>query len=126
MKQWVYYISRPMLEDYVGKKNTAGGNQRHCSKGWGRKDVHNITQNGGIVNITDTKIQKQKILEHLQKYGSITPKQAMDRYGIMRLGARIYDLKKDGYDISRIIERGKNRNGENSHWAKYFLKRELH
>lgn len=66
--------------------------------------------------------QNQTILNHLVKYGSITPKQAYERYGIMRLGARIYDLKNMGYSIERILERGKNRNGDESRWARYYYR----
>lgn len=45
------------------------------------------------------------ILEDLRKGKKITPRQAMLDYGCMRLGARIYDLRKAGYDIkSKMIE----------------------
>lgn len=43
--------------------------------------------------------QSERILRHLQDYGSITPVEALSDYGCMRLGARIYDLKSRGYDI---------------------------
>lgn len=43
--------------------------------------------------------QKGFILEHLQKFGSITPLEAIQHYGCLRLAARIADLKKDGYNI---------------------------
>lgn len=66
--------------------------------------------------------QNQRILNHLVRYGSITPKQAFDNYGIMRLGARIYDLKKLGYNITKTTERGKNRYGEPSNYAKYYFR----
>ena len=65
--------------------------------------------------------QTQMILRHLQDYGAITPVEALSEYGIMRLGARIYDLKKDGYSIGAEIVNGRNRYGEATHWAKYTL-----
>lgn len=65
--------------------------------------------------------QCNRVLQHLQAYGSITPLEAMQEYGIMRLGARIYDLKKMGYSIDRIIETGKNRYGESTSYARYSL-----
>ena len=68
--------------------------------------------------------QCNRVLQHLQAYGSITPLEAMQEYGIMRLGARIYDLKKMGYSIDRIIETGKNRYGESTSYARYSLSRE--
>lgn len=38
--------------------------------------------------------KKQLILEHLKKYKSITPKEAYFEYGSMRLGAIIFELRK--------------------------------
>ena len=74
---------------------------------------------------TPTKLtQAGKVLRHLQDYGSITPMVAMSDYGIMRLGARIYDLKRHGYAIQSEMVRGQNRYGEPTHWAKYTLVRE--
>ena len=68
--------------------------------------------------------QNQQVLNHLAKYGSITPKQALERYGIMRLGARIYDLKGLGYNIIKTTEKGKNRYGEPCHYARYYIRKE--
>lgn len=47
--------------------------------------------------------QNLMVLHHMETEGSITPKEAMDEYGIMRLGARIYDLKQAGYKVNRIM-----------------------
>ena len=63
--------------------------------------------------------QTEKILRHLEDIGSITPWEAMRMYGIMRLGARIWDLKRDGYPIQTEIITGKNRYGEPTRWAVY-------
>ena len=65
--------------------------------------------------------QCNRVLQHLQAYGSITPLEAMQEYGIMRLGARIYDLKKMGYSIDSSMETGKNRYGESISYARYSL-----
>ena len=66
--------------------------------------------------------QCEKILQHLEQYGSITAMEAVNEYGIMRLASRITDLKKQGVPISRDIVSGKNRFGENIYFAKYTLK----
>lgn len=58
------------------------------------------------------KTQKEQILEHIEKYGSITPLEAQKLYGCMRLGARIWDLRKDGYEIVREIVEVETRNGK--------------
>ena len=56
--------------------------------------------------------QKEQILEHIEKYGSITPLEAQKLYGCMRLGARIWDLRKDGYEIVREIVEVETRSGK--------------
>ncbi|MCE7856899.1 MAG: hypothetical protein DYG97_10195 [Ignavibacteria bacterium CHB3] len=43
--------------------------------------------------------QKQAILEYLLSGKSITPLEALDLFKCFRLGARIWDLKKEGHDI---------------------------
>ena len=65
--------------------------------------------------------QTERILRHLQDVGEITPMDAIRDYGIMRLGARIWDLKHLGYPIRTEIKTGKNRYGEDTHWAVYRL-----
>ena len=50
------------------------------------------------------KISKQeKVLMHLQTHGSITPLEALNKYGSLRLGALIFNLRKEGYDIETNI-----------------------
>lgn len=54
--------------------------------------------------------QKDQILEHLLLHGSITPLEAFQKYGCFRLGARIWELKRDGHciDVAMIeVEEGK-------------------
>ena len=52
----------------------------------------------------DKKISKQeKVLTHLQTHGSITPLEALEKYGSFRLGALIFNLRKEGYDIKTNI-----------------------
>lgn len=69
--------------------------------------------------------QEYVVLSHLRKYGSITSKEAMNEYGIMRLGARIYNLKKLGYIIDTVTEKSVNRYGEDVHYGKYILKKDI-
>ncbi len=44
--------------------------------------------------------QTDKVLLHLEQRRSLTPLQAMDCYGIMRLAARIGELRREGHDIA--------------------------
>lgn len=65
--------------------------------------------------------QTDRVLRHLEDYGSITSLIAMREYGIMRLASRISDLKKRGVPIRKETVRGKNRYGEPTRYAKYSL-----
>lgn len=44
--------------------------------------------------------QAAAILKHLQAGGTITPLLALEKFGCMRLGARILDLKHKGHVIT--------------------------
>ena len=63
--------------------------------------------------------QSQRILRHLEDYGSITQMDAIMDYGIMRLASRVNDLRKDGHPIVSERVEGTNRYGEKCHWARY-------
>jgi hypothetical protein len=65
--------------------------------------------------------QTERVLRHLQDYGSITPMDAIRDYGIMRLAARICDLREQGYSIKTKKVRDRNRYGEPSSYASYSL-----
>jgi hypothetical protein len=56
----------------------------------------------------------QKIREWLERGHSITPMQALQKWGCMRLGARINDLRNEGWEIiTQIVEKDGKR------YAKY-------
>jgi hypothetical protein len=65
--------------------------------------------------------QCERILHHLQEYGSITSLEAIQWYGCYRLASRIADLRKDGVNITRRIVKGRNRYNEVVHFAEYRL-----
>lgn len=65
--------------------------------------------------------QRERVLRHLEDYGSITSLEAMREYGIMRLASRISDLKRAGLPITKEMVKGKNRYGEQTCFAKYTL-----
>lgn len=66
--------------------------------------------------------QCERVLRHMEKYGSITPAEAKDEYGIARLAARIYDLTKSGVQIETEVVTGKNKFGEPTKFARYSLR----
>lgn len=60
--------------------------------------------------------QKSLILRHLERYGSITPMTALEKYGCFRLAARIGELKDQGHEIAtEMVKKGQKR------YAKYRL-----
>ena len=60
--------------------------------------------------------QTNEIMYHLRVYGSITPLEALDLYGCMRLAARVNDLRKRGHEIrTDLVAR------DGKKWAKYSL-----
>jgi hypothetical protein len=69
--------------------------------------------------------QAEKILRHLEEYGTITPIEALQEYGIMRLASRITDLKKAGHIIITNTVNGYNKFGEKVRYASYSLEKEV-
>ncbi len=43
--------------------------------------------------------QAENILAYLKAGGTLTPLDALERFGCFRLGARVFDLRERGYDI---------------------------
>ena len=63
--------------------------------------------------------QKQMVLDYITEFGSITPIDAFRDLGVTRLAAKVFELKKDGHDIDKVIETGKNRFGNRTRYARY-------
>lgn len=63
--------------------------------------------------------QKQRIINYIKDFGSITSFQAYADLGITQLGARIDGLEKEGYVFKKEKDRGKNRYGEPVHFTRY-------
>lgn len=63
--------------------------------------------------------QKERIKKYLDDFGSITQLEAIRDLGIMRLGARIWEMVRDGEPIITEPEKGVNRYGETTRYARY-------
>jgi len=61
------------------------------------------------------------ILRHMQDHGGITAAEAMAEYGVMRLAARIADLRKLGQDILAETISAENRYGNVVRFARYSI-----
>ncbi len=65
--------------------------------------------------------QRQKILDYINKWGSITSYQAYIDLGITQLATRISELKEQGYEFTHEWVTKKNRDGEPVSFKKYML-----
>lgn len=66
--------------------------------------------------------QHERIIDYLEKCGSITPMDAFNDLGITKLATRIGELKREGYEFEQELESGKNRFGEKVHYMRYRFK----
>lgn len=65
--------------------------------------------------------QNKRLHDYLKQCGSINPLLAWDALGVYRLGARVFDLRKQGVNITSSTIEIKNRFGEVCRVAKYTL-----
>ena len=66
--------------------------------------------------------QNERIKRHLEVFGKISSREAMNEYGIMRLGARVWELKnQEGMKIVKTMKHDLNRFGEKTCYAEYRL-----
>lgn len=65
--------------------------------------------------------QKEMILEYLRTHDGITPLQALELFGCMRLGARIADLKAEGHKIETTMISVRKEDGRAKQYACYHL-----
>lgn len=65
--------------------------------------------------------QCDRVLKYMRDFGTITPLQVLGDLGVMRLGARIWDLRREGHKIKRRMVSAKNRYGESVSFAEYRL-----
>lgn len=68
--------------------------------------------------------QKKRVLEYMMRHGFISPFEAFKEIGCLRLGARIWDLRKDGHKINSTRVNYRNAWGEPRHYTVYTLEDE--
>lgn len=64
---------------------------------------------------------KKIVLKHLQSGKELSQLEATQKYGILRLGAIIFNLRKEGYKIVTRMEHKPNRYGNTSNYGVYKL-----
>lgn len=65
--------------------------------------------------------QKDRILQYIRRFGSISSWEAYQELGITQLGARVDNLKKEGYQFRTEWESSTNRYGEKVDYKRYYL-----
>lgn len=65
--------------------------------------------------------QKDRIINYIREFGSISSWEAYADLGITQLGARIDKLKKEGFKFRTEWESNTNRFGEKTDYKRYYL-----
>lgn len=65
--------------------------------------------------------QTEQVLDYMKRNGSINPLSALQELGIMRLGARIWDLKAQGIPVVTEMKSRTTADGSVKRWAEYRL-----
>lgn len=68
--------------------------------------------------------QKARVLGYADEQGSVTSKEAYDYLGITQLGARIFELEREGYRFARTKEAAPNRYGKMVAFIRYALEKD--
>lgn len=68
--------------------------------------------------------QEERVLVYMNRFGGITSAEAFVDLGITRLSAKIFNLKKQGYNIVDEWKKGKDRFNETTYFKKYMLAEE--
>lgn len=66
--------------------------------------------------------QKERVLQYMERFGSISTYEAFTDLGVTRLSAVVFNLKADGMEIETKTEYATNRFGEKVHFSRYSLK----
>lgn len=64
--------------------------------------------------------QHELILKHLDEFGSISPIEAFESYGITKLATRISEMTRQGVHFTRVMMTSENRYGEPVRYMRYW------
>lgn len=67
--------------------------------------------------------QRDRVLQFIREFGSITSMQAYSEIGCTQLATRISELKERGYEFEKTRIKTKNRYGDNTHYDEYRLRK---
>lgn len=65
--------------------------------------------------------QRDRVIQYINDFGSITSYQAFTDLGVTQLATRIFELKKRGYVFTKERIDTENRYGDKTHYDRYSL-----
>lgn len=65
--------------------------------------------------------QKERVLDYMDEFGSISALEAFRDLGIMQLSARLVELEKEGHRFNKKQESALNRYGERIYYTRYSI-----
>ena len=65
--------------------------------------------------------QRDRVINYIRKFGSISSWEAYKDLGITQLATRIKELKEQGYEFKTEWESSTNRFGEKTDYKRYYL-----
>ena len=65
--------------------------------------------------------QRDRIINYIKAFGSITPMEAFTDLGITKLATRVSEMKRGGIQFKQEMESSLNRYGETVHYMRYSL-----
>ena len=68
--------------------------------------------------------QRERVIQYLKDFGSITRAEGFTQLGIVELPARICELERMGYKFNKETVFSKNRYGDKVYFTKYSLREE--
>lgn len=68
--------------------------------------------------------QCSRVLDYIERFGSITQYEALQDLGVMRLASRISELRKQGYEFACEWIKVENRFGETCKVKRYSMRKE--
>lgn len=63
--------------------------------------------------------QHERIIDYIDRFGSITPMEAFTDLGITKLATRISEMRAEGMEFNQKMEKMKNRYGESVRYMRY-------
>lgn len=67
------------------------------------------------------KNQRQRILDYINEFGSITALEAVRELGVLQLSSRLVELERDGIVFNKEQESALNRFGERVYYIRYSI-----